>query len=147
MYLVFSSQPLQNSRDPQCFPLLFLFLSLVPRFSFSGAWRRGGVAVPPFLHLAPLFALRQISSSVTYSRLPFHLLFDLMHHNEGKRPRAALPQLRASTKTHWNHAPVKPPSLHEYGCDAAQGEDTRPPDRLPSAPWGVSHCSTQPCSS
>lgn len=112
-------------------PLLFLFLSLVSRFSFSGAWRRGGVAVPPFLHLTLLFALRQISSVVTYPRLPFHLLFDLMHHNEGKRPKATLLQLRASTKMHLNRAPVKPPSLQEYGRNAAQGEDTRPPARLP----------------
>lgn len=91
-------------------PPLFLFLSLVPRFSFSGAGRRGGVSVPPFLHLTPLFALQRISSAVTYPRLPFHLLFDLMRHNEGKRPKAALLQLRASTKTYLSRAPVKPPS-------------------------------------
>lgn len=101
------------------------------RFSFSEAGRRGGVAVPPFLHLTLLFALRQISSAVTYPRLPFHLLFDLMRHNEGERPKAVLLQLRASTKTHVSRAPEKPPSLQEYGRNAAQGEDTRPPDRLP----------------
>lgn len=64
--------------------VLALFLSLVPKLNFSAAGRRSGVAVLPFLHLTLLFALRQISSTVTFPRLPFHLLFDLMHHNERK---------------------------------------------------------------
>lgn len=70
-----------------------------------------------------LFALRQILSAVTYPRLPFHLLFDLMCRNEGKWLK--------TTTTHLMGAPIKPLSLSQCSPDPAQGEDTRPPDRLP----------------